>query len=150
MAKVLLMVIGLLVLSIAGLGGLIWKAGSQPIDPGTESGKDYAQSFKATVTGRCNRFVDSRLATLGDLAEDEDLKDLIKETAQDICECAADLSYKEFKNESPFQLISLTSDPKGQARIKEIMQECLDRADIPRFDELEQAGMSDESGSEEE
>lgn len=150
MVKVLLTVIGLLVLSIVGLGGLVWKAGNQSIDPNTETGKNYAQSFKSTVRGNCHRFVDSRLEALGSLAEDEDIKELVQETARDICDCAADLSYNEFKNESPIQLISLAQDPKGQARIKEIMQECLDRADIPRLEELEQAGLSDDSDLEEE
>jgi len=86
----------------------------------------------------------------GDLGDDEEVKELIQETTQDICECAADLSYNQFKNESPFQLMSVASEPEGQARMKEIMQECLDRADIPRFDELEQAGSSGEADSDEE
>ena len=143
MMKVLLMVIGLLVLSIAGLGGMIWSAGNQSIDPQTEKGKNYAQSFKSNIKGTCNRFVDSQL---GALAENEEVQD----TVRDICECAADQTYNEFKDEPPLQLISLASDPKAHARIKELMQECLDRADIPRPEELEAADWSSVSDSEEE
>jgi hypothetical protein len=42
------------------------------------------------------------------------------------------------------------SDPKAHGRIKELMQECFDRADIPRPDEFEAADSSDDSDSEEE
>lgn len=143
MAKVLLMVIGLLVLSIGGLGGLIWKVGNQSIDPGTETGKNYAQSFKSTITGNCKRFVGSQL---GPLAKDEEVQD----TVRDICECAADMTYNEFKNQPPLQLVSLATDPKAHAKITELMQECLDRADIPRPEELEEAGFTDEINSSDE
>jgi hypothetical protein len=142
MMKVLLMIIGLLVLSIAGLGGMIWSAGNQSIDPQTEKGKNYAQSFRSTITGNCNRFVDSRL---GSLAEDEE----VQETVRGICECAADMTYNEFKDEPPIKLISLATDPKAHARITELMQECLDRADIPRPDEFPEADLEESDYQEE-
>ena len=138
MMKVLLMIIGLLVLSIAGLGGLIWTAGNQSIDPQSEAGKNYAQSFKSNVTGTCNRFVDARL---GALAKDEEVQEIVR----DICECAADMSYNEFKDQPPIKLVSLAADEKARAKITELMQECLDRADIPRPDELGgEADLADE------
>jgi|SRR5687767_2399364 hypothetical protein len=132
MVKVLLMVIGLLVLSIGGLGGLLWNAGSQSIDPQTEAGKNYAQSFKSTITGNCKRFVNSQL---GRLAKDEEVQD----TVRDICKCAADMTYNNFKDQPPIKLASLVLDPKAHAKMKQITQECLDRADIPRPEEFEEA-----------
>ena len=136
MAKVLLTVIGLLVLSIVGLGVLVWHTGNQSIDPSTETGKNYAQSFKSTIRGSCNRFVD---AQLGKLADDSEIQD----TVRDICECAADMTYNEFKNEPPIKLVSLATDPKARTKIGELMQECLDRADIPRPDEWNEADWAD-------
>src|SRR5215216_4468457 len=136
MMKVLLMIIGLLVLSIAGLGGLLWNAGNQSIDPQTEAGKNYAQSFKSTITGNCNRIVDSQL---GALAKDEE----VQETIRDICKCAADMTYNNFKDRPPIKLVSLAQDPKAHAKIEEIIQECLDRADIPA--EAERLQEADES-----
>jgi hypothetical protein len=143
MMKVLLMIIGLLVMSIVGLGGLLWSAGNQSIDPQTETGKNYAQSFKSTINGNCKRFVDSQL---GALAEDEEVQD----TVRDICECAADMTYNEFKGQPPIKLVSLAQDPKAHAKITELMQECLDRAEIPRPDELGETDWADDSDSEEE
>ena len=141
MMKALLMIIGLLVLSIVGLGGLVWNAGNQSIDPQSEAGKDYAQSFKSTINGNCNRFVG---AQLGALAADEEVQD----TLRDICKCAADMTYNNFKDEPPLKLVSLAQDPKAHAEIKEIMQECLDRADIPRPEEFEEFEIPEESDSE--
>ena len=143
MMKVLLMIIGLLVTSIVGLGGLLWSAGNQSIDPQTETGKNYAQSFKSTINGNCKRFIGSRL---GALAEDEEVQD----TVRDICECAADMTYNEFKDQPPIKLVSLAQDPKAHAKIEELMQECLDRADIPRPDEFEETDWADDADSEEE
>lgn len=143
MAKVLLTVIGLLVLSIVGLGGLVWKTGNQSIDPSSETGKNYAQTFKSTIRGNCNRFVD---AQLGKLADDSEIQD----TVRDICECAADMTYNEFKNEPPLKLVSLATDPKARTKIGELMQECLDRADIPRPEEWDEADWSERSDSEDE
>lgn len=144
MMKMLLMIIGFLMLCIAGLGGLLWAAGSQSIDPQTEAGKNYAQSFKSGITGNCNRFVDSQL---GALAGDEE----VQETVRDICECAADMTYNEFKDQPPIKLVSIANDPKAHAKITELMQECLDRAAIPRPDELqEEAGLTEESDFQEE
>jgi len=143
MVKVLLMVIGLLVLSIAGLGGLIWSAGNQSSGPQTEKGQSYAQNLRSTIKGTCNRFVDSQL---GRLADDDE----IQQTVHDICECAADMTYNEFKDKPPIQLISLATDSKTRGRIKELMQECLDRADIPRPEEFGQVDWSDYSDSDEE
>jgi hypothetical protein len=136
MAKVLLTVIGLLVLSIVGLGALVWNAGNQSIDPSTETGKNYAQTFKSTIRGNCNGFVGSQL---GKLAHDSEVQD----TVRDICECAADMTYNEFKNEPPLRLVSLATDPKARTKIGELMQECLDRADIPRPDEWNEADWAD-------
>lgn len=141
MAKVLLMVIGLLVLGIGGLGGLIWTAGNQSIDPQTEAGKNYAQSFKSTITGNCKRLVNSQL---GRLAKDEEVQD----TVRDICKCAADMTYNNFKDQPPIKLASLALDPKAQAKVKQITQECLDRSDIPRPEEFEEAGWQDDSEDE--
>ncbi len=143
MVKVLLTVIGLLVLSIAGLGGLVWKAGNQSIDPSSETGKNYAQTFKSTIRGNCNRFVESHV---GKLADDEEVQD----TVRDICECAADMTYNEFKNEPPLKLVSLATDPKARTKIDELMQECLDRADIPRPEEWDETDGSEKSNSEDE
>jgi hypothetical protein len=131
MAKVLLMVIGLLVLGIAGLGGLLWNAGSQSIDPQTEAGKNYAQSFKSTITGNCKRLVGWQL---GSLSRDEEVQD----TVRDVCKCAADMTYGNFKDQPPIKLASLAQDPKARAKMKQIIQECLARADIPTEYELRQ------------
>lgn len=133
MAKVLLMIIGLLVLGIGGLGGLLWNAGNQSID---------AQSFKAAIKGNCSRLLGSQL---GRLAEDEEAQDTIK----DICKCAADMAYGNFKDQPPIKLISLTQDPKARAKIKQITQECLERADIPTEIEWRQANTSEDDMSEE-
>ena len=143
MVKVLLMIIGLLVLSIVVFGGLLWVAGNQSIDPQTEAGKNYAQSFKSTINGNCNRFVGSQL---GALAKDEEVQD----TVRDVCKCAADMTYNAFKDQPPIKLVSLVKDPKAQTKIQGLMQECLDRADIPRPDEFEEADWADDSDSEEE
>jgi hypothetical protein len=134
MAKVLLMIIGLLVLGIGGLGGLLWNAGNQSID---------AQSFKSAIKGNCNRLMGSQL---GRLAEDEEVQDTVK----DICKCAADMAYGNFKDQPPIKLVSLTQDPKARAKIKQITLECLERADIPTEFELpQQADASEEDMSEE-
>ena len=138
MVKVLSMIVGLLVLSIGGLGGLLWTAGNQSIDPQTEAGKNYAQSFKSTINGSCKRLVNSQL---GPLAKDEEVQD----TVRDICKCAADMSYNNFKDQPPIKLASLVLDPKAHAKIKKITQECLDRADIPRPEEFEEADWQDDS-----
>lgn len=124
MIKLLSMVIGLLVLCIVGFGAVLWTAGNQTIDPDTGKGKEYAQAFKASIKGSCNSFVRMQA---GSLAGEEDFQDV----TLDICECAADLTYDAFKNEPPIRLLSLASDSKTQAKAEEIMQECLDRANIP-------------------
>jgi hypothetical protein len=54
------------------------------------------------------------------------------------------MTYNEFKDQPPIKLISLAQDPKAHAKITELMQECLDRADIPRPSELMEE-MPDES-----
>lgn len=123
MIKLLSMVIGLLVLGIVGLGAVLWTAGNQTIDPDTDKGKQYAETFKASIKGSCNSFVRMQA---GSLAEEADFQDV----TLDICECAADLTYDAFKNEPPIKLLSLASDSKTQAKAEEIMQECLDRAGI--------------------
>ena len=117
------MVIGLLVLGIVGLGAVLWTAGNQTIDPDTDKGKQYAETFKVSIKGSCNSFVRMQA---GSLAEEADFQDV----TLDICECAADLTYDAFKNEPPIKLLSLASDSKTQAKAEEIMQECLDRAGI--------------------
>jgi hypothetical protein len=137
MIKVLSMIIGFLVLCIGGLGILLWTAGNQSIDPYTEKGKDYAKTFKASINGTCRGYVRVRL---GPLARSEE----VMEVTQEICKCAADMTYDSFKHEPPIRLISLVNDSKTQAKAKKIMQECLDRAEIPTANDPREAYESEE------
>jgi hypothetical protein len=137
MIKFLSMLIGLLLLAIAGLGVMVWASGNQTIDPHSQEGRNYAQSFKSSIKGTCKSYVRS---ALGALTRHEE----VQEVVLDICDCAADMTYDAFKNEPPITLISIVNDSKTQAKAKHIIQECLDRAEIPSEAELLQSADAEE------
>ena len=83
MMKVLLMIIGFLVLCIVGIGSMGWYAMNQKIDPNTEKGQVYSQSFKASIEANCTRGV---ARSVGFAARGEEL--------QDMCACAAEMTLK--------------------------------------------------------
>lgn len=119
MFKALLMIIGLLVMSIVGLGAMGWWKMNQTIDPASESGQAYAANFKAGVAATCARRV---ARELGIVANGDELADM--------CECTAEMTYAAYKNESPATLLSLASDPAAQKKVGKIVQECADRAGL--------------------
>jgi hypothetical protein len=119
MVKWLLMIIGFLVLCIIGLGGLGWMAANRSIDPKTEAGQTYAQTFKAGFAGNCTREIGRRVVIAAG-----------REELQDMCECAAEMTYEVYKDQPPAKLIAIADDPAAQQKIGSILQECADRASI--------------------
>lgn len=119
MFKALLMIIGLLVLSIVGLGAMGWWKMNQTIDPTSDSGQTYAVNFKAGIAATC---VGQVAREVGITAGGDELADM--------CDCTAEMTYAAYKNESPAKLLALVDDPAAQKKIGNILQECADRAGI--------------------
>jgi hypothetical protein len=119
MVKWLLIIIGFLVLCIVGLFAVGWTTLNQTIDPKTEKGQVYGQTFKAGFQANCAREI---AREVGLAAGGEEL--------QDLCECAAEMTYEAYKDQSPAKLIAIADDPAEQKKIAEILQECADRAGI--------------------
>lgn len=119
MFKAPLMIIGLLVLSIVGLGGMGWWKLNQPIDPASEQGQDYAANFKAGISALCVGRVSREL---GIAASGDELADM--------CDCTADMTYRAYKNEPPARLLQIADDPVTQKKMGGILQECADRAGV--------------------
>ena len=119
MFKVLLMIVGLLVLSIVGLGGMGWWKLNQPIDPTSEQGQDYAVNFKAAISALC---VGQVANELGVSASGDALADM--------CDCTADMTYRAYKNEPPAKLLQIADDSATQTKVGNILQECADRAGV--------------------
>ena len=119
MFKALLVIIGLLVMSIVGLGAMGWWKMNQTVDPTSDSGQAYAANFKSGVAATCVGHV---AGELGILAGGDELADM--------CDCTAEMTYAAYKHESPAKLLSLIDDPAAQRKIGSILQECADRAGI--------------------
>jgi hypothetical protein len=92
---------------------------NQTIDPKTETGQAYAQTFKAGIVANCTREIASRA---GIAAGSEEL--------QGMCDCAAEMTYEVYKDQPPAKLISIADDPAAQNKIGDILQECADRAGL--------------------
>jgi len=116
MGKAILMIIGLLVLSIVGLGGAGWMVLNKPVDSNSEAGQAYAKTFKKNFKDYC-------MAQAASLAADQDQLD-------DMCSCAAEGIYQKYKDQPPAKLITLSNDPEAQQKVGAIMQECADRAGL--------------------
>lgn len=119
MFKALLMIIGLLVLSIVGLGSMGWWKMNQTVDPQSESGQAYAENFKAGIAATC----------IGQVADELGVT-ASAEALADMCHCTAEMTYQTYKHESPAKLLSLVSDAGAQRKVTAIMQECADRAGL--------------------
>ena len=119
MFKALLMIIGLLVLSIVGLGAMGWWTMNQTIDPTSESGQTYAVNFKTGIAATC---AGGAAMELGISAGGDELADM--------CECTAEMTYQAYKNESPAKLIQIANDAATEKKIGSIIQECADRAGL--------------------
>ena len=119
MFKALLIIIGLLVMSIVGLGAMGWWKINQTIDPGSETGQLYATNFKAGIAATCA----GRVAReMGFSVRGDELADM--------CECTAEMTYQAYKHESPATLLSLANDPAAQKKVGQIVKECADRAGL--------------------
>ena len=119
MLKWVLIGVGVLVLGVIALAGLGWMAVNKSIDPKTEGGQAYAQSFKREFTESCTR--EAARSASGSVTED-DLRQL--------CACAADLTYEAYKDQPPIKLISIGNDPEVQQKVVGFIKECVERAGL--------------------
>ena len=119
MFKALLMIIGLLVMSVVGLGAMGWWTMNQTIDPTSDSGQTYAVNFKAGIATTCAGGV---AREMGIYAGGDELADM--------CECTAEMTYQAYKNEPPAKLLQIANEPATQTKIGKIVQECADRAGL--------------------
>src|SRR5215813_14257540 len=98
-----------LVLILVGLGGMGWMVLNRPIDADSASGQAYATNFKKTFKETC------MMRALSIAADQDQL--------QDMCTCASEGIYQQYKDQPPAKLISLSGDPEAQKKIGEIMKE---------------------------
>jgi hypothetical protein len=117
--KWILLIIGFIVLCVVGLFGLGWTALNKTVDPTTEAGQAYAQTFKTGFEANCTREI---ARSVGIAAGGEEL--------QDMCACAAEMTYQVYKDQPPAKLLEIADDPAAQKKVGDIMQECADRAGI--------------------
>jgi hypothetical protein len=120
MMKWILIGVGVLVLLVIGVAGLGWVAANRSIDPNTQTGQAYAEGFKKEFAESC--ISEAVKAAGADAALEQQIREL--------CECGAEATYDEYKDEPPIKLISIGTDPEAQQRISEIMQDCAEQAGL--------------------
>src|SRR5262245_31308545 len=114
-------VVGVGLVALSGWAG--WRAMdkiSEPIDPNSESGQTYAESFKSSFVSSCTTQAEAAAGP------DQDRRQKVGA----LCQCGADASYEEFKTLSLTEQYAALNKPEMQQKIGAIMKACAQKVGL--------------------